>query len=267
MGRRKFWTAIVAAAALAVPLSMTSAPTDRDEKWVLDWEENFDGDKLDTSVWGRCTRGSADWNRNMSQRDDLVQLRDGLLVLRGIVNPDTTVEKTPYLTGGVWSKDKKEFKPGRIEVRARLHGARGAWPAIWLLPFDTKKYPWPSGGEIDIMERLNNDTIAYQTVHSYYTQNLGISDPPKGGTGAIDPDGFNTYAVEIWPDRVELSINGKTTHVYPKIDTDKPGQFPFYIPMYLLLDMQLGGSWVGSVNAADLPVEMEIDWVRHYLPR
>jgi hypothetical protein len=28
--------------------------------------------------------------------------------------------------------------------------------------------------------------------------------------------------------------------------------------------MQLGGSWVGKVNPDDLPVEMEIDWVRFY---
>jgi len=28
--------------------------------------------------------------------------------------------------------------------------------------------------------------------------------------------------------------------------------------------MQLGGSWVGAVDSSDLPVEMEIDWVRFY---
>ena len=26
--------------------------------------------------------------------------------------------------------------------------------------------------------------------------------------------------------------------------------------------MQLGGSWVGAVDPKDLPVEMEVDWVR-----
>ena len=32
-----------------------------------------------------------------------------------------------------------------------------------------------------------------------------------------------------------------------------------------MIDMQLGGNWVGPVNPDDLPVEMEIDWVRHYV--
>lgn len=28
--------------------------------------------------------------------------------------------------------------------------------------------------------------------------------------------------------------------------------------------MQLGGEWVGDIVDADLPVEMEIDWIKHY---
>ena len=139
---------IIAVMAFAVPVMTWGAkPGEKKTDWVLDWEENFDGDKLDTSVWGRCTRGISDWDKNMSPREDLVQVRDGLLVLRGVTNPDRSEGQSSYLTGGVWSKGKKEFKPGRIEVRARLHGARGAWPAIWLLPFDTKTHKWPMGAK------------------------------------------------------------------------------------------------------------------------
>ena len=28
--------------------------------------------------------------------------------------------------------------------------------------------------------------------------------------------------------------------------------------------MQLGGNWVGAIDEEDLPVEMEIDWIKHY---
>ena len=31
-----------------------------------------------------------------------------------------------------------------------------------------------------------------------------------------------------------------------------------------MIDQQLGGEWVGSVEMQNLPVEMEIDWVRFY---
>ncbi len=234
--------------------------------WKLDWVENFDGNTLDTDVWGKCDRGQADWCNTMSPADSLYEVRDGMLILKGIVNPDTAADPSPYLTAGVWTKGKKSFAPGRFEIRARLHGAKGAWPAIWLLPFETEKYRWPEGGEIDIMERLNNNHIAYQTVHSHYTYNLGKDKSPVSSlTSPIDRDDFNVYGVDIYPDKIVFHINGETTHVYPKIESlQDQGQFPFYIPQYLLIDMQLGGKWVGEVDPADLPVQMEVDWVKYY---
>ena len=43
------------------------------------------------------------------------------------------------------------------------------------------------------------------------------------------------------------------------------GLFHFPVaPYYLLIDMQLGGNWVGAVDPAGLPVEMLVDWVRFY---
>lgn len=234
-------------------------------QWELVWEENFDRAELDTTVWSRISRGTADWQNTQSFDDRCYALRDGHLVLRGIVNDDLQADTAAYLTGGVWTQGKHAFVGGRIEVRARLHGAQGAWPAIWMLPYETDKHRWPLGGEIDIMERLNNDSIAYQTVHSHYTYTLGIKDnPPQGGINTINRDDFNVYGVDLWPDSLVFHINGRRTFAYPRITTDQEGQFPFDIPQYLLIDMQLGGSWVGAVDPTDLPVEMEIDWVKHY---
>ena len=31
-----------------------------------------------------------------------------------------------------------------------------------------------------------------------------------------------------------------------------------------MIDQQLGGDWVGDVAMEDLPMQMEIDWVRFY---
>ena len=233
--------------------------------WKVVWQENFKGQELDTTVWSRIDRGRADWNNFMSKEDRLYDVKDGMLILKGMKNDNLTRDTATYITGGVWTKGKHAFMGGKIEIRARLHGATGAWPAFWLLPFDTQHNKWPDGGEVDIMERLNNDSIAYQTVHSHYTYTLKLSEtPPHGGIGTIKRDGFNTYAVEFYPDSLVFSINGKKTFSYPKIETDKPGQFPYYKPMFLMLDMQLGGKWVGRVDPNDLPVQMEIDWVKHY---
>lgn len=230
-------------------------------KWELVWQDEFEGDTFDTRYWSKIPRGTSDWNRHMSPDDSLYAVANGHLILRGKVNTNAN-DSVPVITGGLYTKDKFTFCYGKIEIRAKLNPAKGAWPAFWMLPNTGK---WPDGGEIDIMERLNGEAIAYQTVHSHYTYTLKQGkNPPQGATGKIDPTGYNVYAVAWHKDVLVFSINGTETLRYPKIETDQLGQWPFTTPFYILLDMQLGGKWVGEIELKDLPVEMAIDWVRVY---
>ncbi|MDR2037248.1 MAG: glycoside hydrolase family 16 protein [Bacteroidales bacterium] len=235
------------------------------DDWKLVWEENFDKEGfIDGKMWSKIPRGNPDWQNYMSDYDSLYDVENGNLILKGMVNPGLSDDHAPYITGGVYTRGKKSFYRGKIEIRARLESARGAWPAFWLLPFDEENGKWPYGGEIDIMERLNGDAIAYQTVHSHYTHHLKQNYPPNGTTAHIEKDDYNIYAVELYADSLVFRINQQHTMTYPRIETDKEGQFPFDRAYYLLLDMQLGGSWVGEVDPGDLPVSMYIDWVRFY---
>jgi len=231
--------------------------------WKLVWEENFDKDGvIDEAVWSKIPRGRSDWDRHMSNYDALYDVKDGKLILRGMVNPGLPGDTMPFVTGGIFTKDKKGFYRGKIEVSAKFGDAQGAWPAFWLLPFDNT--PWPNGGEIDIMERLNGDDFVHLNIHSYYTNRLRQNEPKRSATAPIRNGEFNTYGIELYQDSVVHVVNGKKYLTYPRIETELEGQFPFDRPFYLLLDMQLGGSWVGKVNPDDLPVEMYIDWVRFY---
>lgn len=57
---------------------------------------------------------------------------------------------------------------------------------------------------------------------------------------------------------------------YPRIESDefaREVQFPFGVPYYILMDMQIGGAWVGPPDGSELPVEMSIDWVKVYSPQ
>ena len=237
-------------------------PKQHEPQWTLTWEDNFNSGKLDTTVWSRIPRNGADWGRHMASYDELFQFTDSTLQLMAIRNDNHPEDTVPFLTGGIWTRYKKEFKFGRIEVRARVQSAKGFWPAIWMCP---DPIPYPYGGEIDIMEHLNQDKFVYQTSHTHYTINLGRNDPPKFATAPIDKDGFNTYAVEMYPDSLVYYTNGKRSICYPKVNGGKDGQFPFaYDPFHLRIDSQLGGGWVGPVDPAQLPVYMEVDWVRYY---
>ena len=231
--------------------------------WRLIWEDDFNQTEgFDQSVWSKIPRGGSDWNNFMSDFDSLYSVKDSHLILTGITNNTQKSDTAAYLTGGLYTKGKKSFENGRIEIRAKLESATGAWPAFWLLP---EHGSWPNGGEIDIMEHLNHDSITYQTIHTHYTYKLGIKDNPKSGaTAKINKDDYNVYAVELYADSISLFVNDIKTLTYPRIVTDKAGQFPFDAPFYLLLDMQLGGSWVGDPSPKELPVSMYIDWVRFY---
>lgn len=49
---------------------------------------------------------------------------------------------------------RASFKYGRFEFLATLPRGDYLWPALWLLP--TGAGPWPTGGEIDVMESMGN---------------------------------------------------------------------------------------------------------------
>lgn len=236
------------------------------KKWELVWSDEFDKPELDSSKWTRIPPGKSDWNRHMTAVEPACyNLKGGVLELIGIVNKDTLKDPRPFLTGGVYTKEKFAWQYGRVEIRAKLESSRGAWPAIWMLPATTKYGPYPRGGEIDIMEHLNFDDSIYQTIHTYYTRELKqLQNPPYFGKAAISKSDYNVYGLEWYPDKLVFLVNGKATFTYPRKTDVDPSQWPFDQPFYLLVDQQLGGSWVGKVDMKQLPVTMSIDWVRVY---
>jgi beta-glucanase (GH16 family) len=236
-----------------------------DKKWQLVWEDNFSGSTLDTAKWTKTPAGASDWDKHMTQDERCFALDNGMLYLKGIRNPDTTLDKRPFLTGGIYSKGKFAFQYGKIEIRARLGHARGAWPAMWMLAATNKNGTYPRNGEIDIMEHLNFDSTVYQTIHSYYTLVLKQDKtPPHYSTAKIRVDDFNVFGLQWYPGRIVYTVNGEETFTYPRVKEADPSQWPFDQPFYILIDQQLGGNWVGHVQADNLPVEMAVDWVRVY---
>lgn len=231
--------------------------------WKLVFEDNFDGSNLSSNNWSYCSRMTSDWNKYLKSSTETVQVLDGNLCVKAIKNTNLASDNVPYLTGGIQSKGKFNFKYGKIEVRAKLSNGKGSWPAIWLMPEDGTG-GWPACGEIDIMERINTDTYIYQTIHSYYGNTLGITNPTKSKTAAIINNDYNIYGLEWYPDRLDFTVNGTIKFTYPRITTDKQGQWPFDKAYYIILNQAAGGSWAGSVTESELPFQMQVDYVKVY---
>ncbi len=237
------------------------------DNWKVTWEENFDGITIDTLSWSKTPRKRSKWNMYMTDNDKCYEVKDGALILYGLVNNFLPNDTAPYLTGGITTENKKTIAHGKVEVRAKIKKVDGAWPAIWMIS-DTR--PWPLGGEIDIMESFSHSNIIQQTVHTFYTLNYQSPlDPEQTSHNYTvkDKSEYNTYGVIISEKEVVLYVNGKITLIYPKIETDKPEQFPFLDEKRLKLSMQLdystdpGG---GKRFQNQFPAEMHIDWVRFY---
>lgn len=233
--------------------------------YKLVWTENFNSSQLDTTVWTRIRRGSGDWDRHMSFSEDLCEIKNGKLILWGKMNDYIPNDTSRYVTGGVWTYHKKGFKNGRLEIRAKVPNAQGAWPAIWLMPNETT-YNWPYKGEIDIMEHYYHDRFVLQTLHSGYIDIQGNQNKPKFQVKPrIKNNSWNIYAVDFDTEVIRLYVNGRLTLEYPNL-TDLYGedQFPYGREQHLILSMQMYARWAGNVDPKEFPAKMEIDWVKFY---
>ena len=250
---------LLTASAALVTAAVPTAPAG----WKLVWNDEFDkSTRIDTKKWVPCERGTSDWNNYMTRDRRCYSVKDGVLHLIGIPNDGKDKGKVPYLTGGVTTQGKFDFKHGKIEISAKFKSAKGAWPALWLLG---AKGGWPGNGEMDLMEHLNFDTTVYQTVHSEYTVNIDKSNtPPRGGTAEVKMDDFNTYGAEWDTDKIVFFVNGKTSHTYPRDPEKGPKQWPFDQPFYIIMSMQIEGGWVGKADPKDYPADLQVDWVRVY---
>jgi beta-glucanase (GH16 family) len=133
-------------------------------------------------------------------------------------------------------------------MRARLPRGKGLWPAFWLLPKDQS---WPP--EIDVMEEIGDPGVVYHTVHSRIADQPGVKAEVPG-----DPDGFHTFAVAWDPQQVVWYVDGRETARKPTPpDANKP--------MYLLVNLAVGGHWPGVPDASTaFPARMTVRWVRAY---
>lgn len=232
----------------------------QNRQWKLVWEDDFNTDgPVNSDKWTLVTKGTADWKKYMTPSPELAFVQGGNLILKA--------RKTGagYETSGITSANKYHFKYGKVEVRAKLCAGQGTWPAIWMMPQESVYGGWPKSGEIDIMEHLNHETKVWQVIHSHYVDNLGIkNDPPYSSTSPFTVGSFNTYGIEWFPDRIDFLVNGTVTFSYPKkanLPADQL-QWPFDQSFHLILNLALGGSWVGAINDAILPVQTEIDYVK-----
>ena len=185
-----------------------------------------------------------------------------------------TKVKKSYTSGRISTQNLKTFTYGRFEVRAKVPNGQGYLPAFWLMANDENVYgQWPRCGEIDCMEVMGQDTnklygtIHYGNPHAESQGTYTIKDGEKSFS-----DDFHTFTCDWEPGKITWYVDGKKYHEESNWHSTTEGQgtltypAPFDQPFYIILNLAVGGSWVGNPNETTNFVNnpFVVDYVRVY---
>lgn len=173
----------------------------------------------------------------------------------------------PYTSTRLVSKNKGDWKYGKIEVRAKLPKGKGTWPAIWMLSTDWKYGGWPASGEIDIMEHVGYDPgVIHGTIHTEAYNHIKQTQKEGKITVADAQDAFHVYAIEWTENNITFLVDSKIYHKVDRIPTDDFKGWPFDQRFHLILNLAVGGNWGGlqGIDPSIWPQQLLIDYVRVY---
>jgi len=256
---------------LVTLFSLSSCTTDETQKvtnftdLVMQDEFNTDG-APNPAIWGYDI-GTGDWGwgnnelQYYTDRSENIKVENGILHITAL---QESYEGSAYTSARILTKGLFEQAYGRFEARVKLPWGQGIWPAFWLLGNDIDEVGWPNCGEIDIMEyRGQNPTEAIGTVHGPgYSGGMSIGKSYMLENDRFDT-GFHIFGIEWGPEYINFYVDDV---LYNQITpSDVTGEWVYDHPFYIIMNVAVGGNFVGSPNADTVfPQTMQVDYVRVY---
>lgn len=232
---------------------------------TLSWSDEFNGTTLDNNSWNYET-GAGGWGNN--ELENYTNSTKNSFITNGGYLVIEARQETPggtYTSARLQTKGKREFKYGRMDIRAKLPKGKGLWPAIWMLGSNISTTPWPASGEIDIMELLGHEpSKMYGTMH---WGNAGQGSTHIGGSYSLSGEDFSqkfhVFSIVWDSEKIEWYVDDHKFFTGNK--TDVNGNYPFDLPFFFILNVAVGGDWPGSPDANTVfPQRMIVDYVRVY---
>lgn len=234
--------------------------------WTLVWSDDFNGtagSSPDADKWSFDLGNNDGWGNaeleNYTDSPDNVSLDgNGNLIITAIQNGNT------FTSGRISSRGKFEQAYGRIEARLKTPYGPGIWPAFWMLGANVGEVSWPNCGEIDIMElKGQKPNTINGTIHGPgYSGENAISASYSLLQSRFDQD-YHVFAVEWTADQLDFFVDD---YLYNRITkADVPGLWVYDHPFYLILNVAVGGNYVGFPTAqTPFPQKMTVDYVKVY---
>lgn len=253
------------------------------KQWVLVWRDEFNGDRLDPSKWAREENGygGGNFERQFYSTDPkYCHTRDGTLRISVYRDTHTTVDgKTQaYCSARIRTLHRAQWKYGRFEIRAKMPDGEGMWPAVWLLPSQSRYGTWASSGEIDIIESRGSEvekTTGALHFGGAWPRNTYLAGEYTfpGKNAAQD---FHTYVLEWDKEQISWSVDGVTYKTIRKDQwhsekaPDNP-HAPFDQPFHLIVNVAVDGRFFqgtkqnsNSLPESAFPQTLLVDYIRVY---
>jgi len=244
---------------------------------TLLWSDEFNGSSIDTDKWdfdtgiGPNSDGWGNWEKQYYRKEN-ASVSNGSLII--------TAKKEEYggysyTSAKLKTYGKYSFTYGYVEARMKLPAISGTWPAFWMLPVSAyNSKGWPFSGEIDIMENRGHEpNLVSSTLHS------GVADGEwyshyvtKETTLSESVSSWHTYAVDWRNGSISFYVDDVKTVTYQTSDWSIYSGYsgdagaPFNKDFYIMLNLAIGGQFIEHKlpEDADLPTQMEVDYVRVY---
>lgn len=227
--------------------------------YTLVWSDEFSGTSLDASAWNQETGNNNGNNHELqyytnSPKNTFVS--DGNLIIEA---RKETISTFNYTSGRMTTQNKKAFKYGRIDIRAKLPVGKGLWPALWMLGTNITSVSWPACGEIDIMELVGTypgkvySTLHWQNAGSHASYGLEYSL----ASGDFSQQ-FHVFTTIWTKDNIKSYVDDK---LYFTMTTTNIAAFN--AEQFFIFNVAVGGDWPGSPDASTtFPQRMFVDYVR-----
>ncbi len=238
--------------------------------WQLVWQDEFEGfagESPNSANWTYdIGTGNNGWgNQELQYYTD----RQENIYLDGENNLAITARREsfggmPFTSARIKTQGLFEQAYGRFEARIKMPWGPGIWPAFWMLGNDIETVGWPQTGEIDIMEyRGQQPNLINGTVHGPgYSGGSAVTKTFGFTNNRFDVD-FHVFAVEWGKNYLRFYVDEV---LYQEIKPeDLPGQWVFDKPFFIILNVAVGGNYVGfPTSQTPFPQTMLIDYVRVY---
>ncbi|MCF4102758.1 glycoside hydrolase family 16 protein [Gillisia sp. M10.2A] len=234
------------------------------QNYQLEWSDEFTSPEINEKYWN--------FEYGLGKNNELQHYRSAKQNAR-IENEKLIIEAhkqhyedANYTSARLNTLDKKHFKYGKIEVRAKLPQGKGTWPAIWMLGANHKKVGYPYCGEIDIMEFVGKvPGEVHGAIHYPIDRENNIDSVSDNYILPSTEDEFHVYSIEWNKHEINYFVDGDHYFAFNIDDAKRFGRKNvFRKPFYLVINLALGGKWAGEVDDSIFPTQFYIDYIRYY---